>query len=71
MRYPPKQGFGVPIHEWLLGALGDVARAELGAFLDRTDHFERKEVFRLLETGRAEQVWYMLNFALWHKEFLD
>lgn len=64
-----KQGFAVPVHEWLLDRLGDFARAELDAFCRQTDFLDRNEVFRLIERRRAKQVWYLLNLALWWKEF--
>ena len=30
-----KQGFGVPVYEWFFDRLGDLARAELNAFVTR------------------------------------
>jgi asparagine synthase (glutamine-hydrolysing) len=66
----PKQGFGVPIHEWFLDKLGDEIRAELETFCARTDFFDRDEIFRLVNQGKAAQVWYLFNFALWWKEYI-
>jgi asparagine synthase (glutamine-hydrolysing) len=65
----PKQGFGVPVNEWFVDRLGDRARHELAAFCAETDYFDRNEVMRLAD-GRSPEVWYLLNFALWHKEFI-
>jgi asparagine synthase (glutamine-hydrolysing) len=65
-----KQGFGVPVHEWLLTRLGDVARRELETFCRQTDYLDRAEVMRLLDERRADQVWYLLNFALWWKTYI-
>ncbi len=68
----PKQGFGVPIHDWFLRRLGDEARRELEAFCAGTDLLDGAAVRRLLDTpGRGEQVWYLLNFALWWRKFIS
>jgi asparagine synthase (glutamine-hydrolysing) len=66
-----KQGFGVPVTEWFFQRLGTRAREELSAFCDRTDVFDKAEVMRYLDGGRGTEAWYLLNFALWWKEFLD
>jgi asparagine synthase (glutamine-hydrolysing) len=65
-----KQGFAVPIHEWFFDRLGAMARNELEYFCRETDFLDRAEVMRIAESGRARQVWYLLNFALWWKEFV-
>jgi len=65
-----KQGFSVPIHEWFLGSLGDYAKKELIEFCDNTDFLDKKEVIRLIDKSRGAQVWYLLNFALWWKEYI-
>jgi asparagine synthase (glutamine-hydrolysing) len=67
----PKQGFGVPIHAWFLEHLGPQIRNELDEFCSKTDFFDRREVFRVLDEGRAAQAWYLYNFALWWKEYID
>ncbi len=66
----PKQGFGVPTYEWFFGRLGEEARRELEAFCARTDYFDPGAVRALLAGGNRAQAWYLLNFALWHKEFI-
>jgi len=65
-----KQGFGVPVSEWLLGKLGRTAREEISAFCKKTDFLEPNEAMKLIDSGRANQAWYLLNFALWWKEFI-
>ncbi len=66
----PKQGFGVPVYEWLYGKLGSRMREELESFCSQTDFFDRNEVMRYFEKGHAPQVWYLFNFALWWKKFI-
>jgi asparagine synthase (glutamine-hydrolysing) len=66
----PKQGFGVPVYEWFLDRLGDEARVALSDLCDQTDFLDRDEVMRYLDERRGTEVWYLLNFALWWKEFV-
>jgi asparagine synthase (glutamine-hydrolysing) len=66
----PKQGFGVPVHEWFFDRLGDRIRQELLRFCDQTDYLDRDEVLRLMNRGRSTQLWYLLNLALWWKEYI-
>jgi asparagine synthase (glutamine-hydrolysing) len=65
-----KQGFGVPVHEWFFDKLGAQARDSLEEFCRETDFLDRDEVMRLLDEGRGPSVWYLLNFALWWKEYI-
>jgi asparagine synthase (glutamine-hydrolysing) len=66
-----KQGFGVPIQEWFLGQSGDFARRELSDFCDKTDFLDRSAVMNLIQSGRGRDAWFLLNFALWWKEFIE
>jgi asparagine synthase (glutamine-hydrolysing) len=67
-----KQGFGVPVTEWFFQRLGTRAREELSEFCDRTEILDKAEVTGYLDGGRGKkQAWYLLNFALWWKEFMD
>jgi asparagine synthase (glutamine-hydrolysing) len=65
----PKQGFAVPVREWLLDRLGDAVRDELDRFCDETDLLDRAEVGRLIDRGSRE-TWTLLNLALWHRAFV-
>jgi asparagine synthase (glutamine-hydrolysing) len=65
-----KQGFGVPVYEWFFDKLGAQTRKELNDFCDKTDFLERSEVMKLIDEGQGPQVWYLLNFALWWKEYI-
>lgn len=66
----PKQGFSVPVSEWLLGRLGEEARVELRNFCDQTDLLDRDVVDRMATRHPGQQVWYLLNFALWWRQFI-
>jgi asparagine synthase (glutamine-hydrolysing) len=64
-----KQGFGVPIHEWFFERLKDQIRRELTWFCDQTDFLNKSEVLKMIDRGQASELWYLLNFALWWKEY--
>lgn len=66
-----KQGFGVPIHEWFSDKLGNVAREELDSFCRKTDFFDPSEVADMMRKGKGWHVWFLLNFVLWWKKFID
>jgi asparagine synthase (glutamine-hydrolysing) len=60
----PKQGFRVPVEEWLLGRLGDHARTEVRSFCRDSGLIDEGEAMRLLaHPGR--EAWYLLNLAMW------
>jgi asparagine synthase (glutamine-hydrolysing) len=67
----PKQGFGVPVYEWFFDKLGKQTRKELDEFCSKTDFLDRDEVMRHIDQGNGPQVWYLLNFALWWKEYIE
>jgi asparagine synthase (glutamine-hydrolysing) len=65
-----KQGFGVPVHEWCLGALGDRVKRELDRFCSDTDLIDRRAVAKIAEQKDGPQLWYLLNLAMWHRQFI-
>jgi asparagine synthase (glutamine-hydrolysing) len=66
----PKQGFGVPIHEWLAAGLGEHARKAVADFCSMTELLDRREVGYLLDDGRSPKTWCLLNLALWWREYI-
>lgn len=66
-----KQGFGVPIYEWFFDKLGKQTLQELDVFCDQTDFLCKSEVMKLLDNGCGSQIWYLLNFALWWKQYIE
>jgi asparagine synthase (glutamine-hydrolysing) len=66
----PKQGFGVPVYEWMFGELGERTRQELESFCAETDFLDRGAVRQMMDDGHGPQVWYLLNFALWWREYV-
>lgn len=66
-----KQGFGVPVYEWFFDRLGEQSRRELTDFCSRTNYFDREAVLKLFDNKEGPRIWYLLNFAMWHKEYID
>ena len=66
-----KQGFGVPLVEWFLGKLGRQVELTLKEFANKTDYLDPQEIDRLLRLKKANQLWYLYNFAIWHEQAFD
>lgn len=66
-----KQGFGVPVYEWLFDKLGNRTHEVLNEFCRETDFFDHREVERMLQSSRGQSVWYLLNVALWWKAYIQ
>ena len=64
-----KQGFGVPVYEWFFDRLGKEAKEELNDFCHQSDFLNSEEVMHLFDNGQGTQIWYLLNFVLWFREF--
>lgn len=66
-----KQGFGVPVYEWFFDKLGRFAEAELMDFCKKTDFLNEKAVREMFAKRQGQEAWFLLNFALWHKRFIQ
>lgn len=74
----PKQGFRIPLADWFRDELREFARDVLTDPRTRgRGYFADAYVGELLsrhETGvedRSQAIWTLLNFELWHREFID
>jgi asparagine synthase (glutamine-hydrolysing) len=63
----PKQGFGAPVYEWSLDRLGARMRAELEQFCAEAEFLDRQGVNALFARKDGVRLWYLYNFALWHR----
>jgi asparagine synthase (glutamine-hydrolysing) len=66
----PKQGFGVPVQEWLDEGLAGTARNAIEDLCSNTDFLDRDEALRLVDERRGLAAWTVLNFALWWRHFI-
>ena len=65
-----KQGFGVPVYEYLFQRFGDVVAAELRSFCRETDLLNDRYVEFLVRQNDAGGLWLLLNLALWWRRFI-
>ena len=63
-----KQGFGVPVQEWMADRLGQAMGSALDEFCDQTDMLDKQQAKRVVET-RDQRGWYLFNLALWWKAY--
>jgi len=73
-----KQGFGVPLREWLRNGLNEMVGDYLaGSRPSLPDEFDRaavRDVLREHRSGAADHsplIWLLLNYATWHRMYLD
>lgn len=66
-----KQGFGVPLQDWLLGRLGDQIRKQLTKFCRQVDLLDAAEVGRFVTAAKGSKVWQLYNLALWYDRFIE
>jgi len=65
-----KQGFGIPVHEWLSDKLGDKIKLDTVAFLQKTDFFDNIEIMKI--SGKPDSFnWLIYNFILWYNEYIE
>jgi asparagine synthase (glutamine-hydrolysing) len=67
----PKQGFGVPVHEWMMGELGDYAKDAMESFARNTDYLDPAAIAHEATHGAAGHRWNLLNLALWWREYIQ
>ncbi|MEQ8971774.1 MAG: asparagine synthase (glutamine-hydrolyzing) [Coleofasciculus sp. C1-SOL-03] len=66
-----KQGFAVPLYEWCFEGLGNKMQQEIDDFCHQNDFINAAEIRFFLENGRGSQVWYLLNFVMWYRQFIE
>lgn len=65
-----KQGFGLPLHDWMLQGLGSEARRYVDEFAAETGLLDPLGVEHIFERSEGDvRVWYLLNLALWWKHY--
>ena len=64
-----KQGFGVPVTEWMMKELNVHVRTSVSEFCDATDLLDKSEAMRLVDSG-SPNAWYLFNLAQWWERFI-
>lgn len=65
-----KQGFGVPVYDWMKQDLGDVAQEKIKLFNDNTGFLNDKYIETIFKRNNGPQIWYLLNLALWWEYYI-
>jgi asparagine synthase (glutamine-hydrolysing) len=61
----PKQGFGVPLAEWMLQRLGEEIHTTIRRFCEESALLDWKEVDHVLVRGDTARTWALWNLAAW------
>jgi asparagine synthase (glutamine-hydrolysing) len=65
-----KQGFGLPMDDWLPGIMDDIGREAIDQMLKQTDLFDPTAMNRLLDPAEpAKNRWILLNLAFWWNQY--
>lgn len=68
--YRKKQGFDAPVFDWFKQDLGDLTRTEVNQFMSETGWLDKKAVEGVFDRGEGRKAWFLLNLALWWKEYM-
>ncbi len=65
-----KQGFGLPLHDWLIEGLDVKVRGYVDEFVEGTGLLDPRGVAELFESNPGDvRVWFLFNLALWWKHY--
>ena len=64
-----KQGFGIPVYEWLSERLSKRIKSDTIDFLKKTDFFDKEEIIKVVEQPNSFS-WLIYNFILWYNEYI-
>lgn len=67
----PKQGFGVPVHDWLQQDMGPALRSEIDHFADRTGLLDPQGVAAYHAGPPDPGTWTLYNLAVWWRSNFD
>jgi asparagine synthase (glutamine-hydrolysing) len=65
-----KQGFGLPMHEWLSTRLGAQISERVERFARTTGILDPARSGDFVRTANWSKVWMLYNLALWHDRFI-
>ena len=67
----PKQGFRVPVDEWLVEGIGPTADEVLNDFTREHPYLRADYRQRFGRPLDGAKTWYLLNLALWHRRWIE
>jgi asparagine synthase (glutamine-hydrolysing) len=66
-----KQGFGLPMREWLSGDLGDEIERRVARFAEQTGILDRDASINLVRSANWSKAWQLYNVAVWYERFIE
>lgn len=64
-----KQGFGIPVEEWVYEKMENKIMADAEIFLNETDFFDKEVVINLLK-AKDYKTWMIYNFIQWYNFYI-
>ena len=68
--YRKKQGFGAPVYDWMMDDLGGIAKEKIELFNKNTGYLEMAYVDSVFQRKDGQQIWFLLNLALWWEYYI-
>jgi asparagine synthase (glutamine-hydrolysing) len=65
-----KQGFDVPVYDWIMDELGNIAKDKILFFNNNIKIFNEDYINRLFKNKQNRQIWFLLNLALWWEKYI-
>ena len=65
-----KQGFGLPMREWLAGDLGDEIERRVTRFAENTGILDPAAATAFVRDANWAKAWLLYNLAIWHERFI-
>ena len=66
-----KQGFGLPLKDWVSDGLGIDEKQIIMNFVGETEYFDKQEVEKILLKRKNDTgIWFLLNLAIWWEIFI-
>lgn len=69
-----KQGFGAPVYDWYMHALGPISKRKILEFNEAEDVFDGSYLGKLFEeksADSAKKIWYLMNISLWWEQYIN
>jgi asparagine synthase (glutamine-hydrolysing) len=66
-----KQGFGLPMREWLGGGLGSEIEQRVARFAKNAGILDPTQAVAFLRSANWSKAWMLYNLAIWHERFID
>lgn len=66
-----KQGFGLPMREWLAGDLGDEIERRVTRFAENTGILDPAAAAAFVRDANWAKAWLLYNLAIWHERFIE